>query len=123
MGKPEGKKALGRMSPSTMLRCVALVITDISEEYITSIIRVTGSGKFGKTLAVTSNGSTFRHNSIQSVQDTRKTKFLSLDNIKVDLGEIRWDDMDWIDMSQDRDNWRFTISNALSQIVGRCFSS
>jgi hypothetical protein len=26
-------------------------------------------------------------------------------------------------MSQDRDNWRFTISNALSQIVGRCFSS
>jgi hypothetical protein len=28
-----------------------------------------------------------------------------VDNIKMDLREIRWDDVDWIDMTQDRDQW------------------
>jgi hypothetical protein len=26
-----------------------------------------------------------------------------MDNIKMDLREIEWDDMDWIDLAQDRD--------------------
>jgi hypothetical protein len=26
-----------------------------------------------------------------------------VDNIKIDLREIRWDGMDWIDLAQDRD--------------------
>jgi hypothetical protein len=26
-----------------------------------------------------------------------------VDNIKMDLREIGWDDMDWIDLAQDRD--------------------
>jgi hypothetical protein len=29
-----------------------------------------------------------------------------LDNIKMDLGEIGWSGMDWIDLAQDRDQWR-----------------
>jgi hypothetical protein len=29
-----------------------------------------------------------------------------VDNIKVDLREIGWDVVDWIDMAQDRDLWR-----------------
>jgi hypothetical protein len=40
-----------------MVRCVALVRTNVSEECITSIIRVTRNGKQGRTLAVTSNRS------------------------------------------------------------------
>jgi hypothetical protein len=28
-----------------------------------------------------------------------------VDNIKIDLGEIGWDGMDWIDLAQDRDQW------------------
>jgi hypothetical protein len=28
------------------------------------------------------------------------------DNIKMDLREIGWDGMDWIDLAQDRDRWR-----------------
>jgi hypothetical protein len=28
-----------------------------------------------------------------------------VDNIKMDLGEIEWDGMDWIDLVQDRDQW------------------
>jgi hypothetical protein len=38
-----------------MLRCVALVQTDVSEELSASFIRVTGIGELGTTLAVTSN--------------------------------------------------------------------
>ena len=28
------------------------------------------------------------------------------DNIKIDLQEVRWRSMDWIDLAQDRDRWR-----------------
>jgi hypothetical protein len=28
-----------------------------------------------------------------------------VDNIKIDLREIGWDGMDWIDLAQDRDRW------------------
>jgi demethoxyubiquinone hydroxylase (CLK1/Coq7/Cat5 family) len=38
-----------------MLRRVALVRTDVSEEFSASIIRVTRIGELGTTLAVTSN--------------------------------------------------------------------
>jgi hypothetical protein len=38
-----------------MLGCVALVRTDVSEEYDASIIRVTRVGELGTTLSVTSN--------------------------------------------------------------------
>jgi hypothetical protein len=38
-----------------MLRRVAFVRTDVSEELSASIIRVTGIGKLGTTLALTSN--------------------------------------------------------------------
>jgi hypothetical protein len=37
-----------------------------------------------------------------------------VDNIKVDLREIVWDGMDWIDLAQDRDQWRallHTVTN------------
>jgi hypothetical protein len=29
-----------------------------------------------------------------------------LDNIKIDLREIGWGDIDWIHVAQDRDQWR-----------------
>jgi hypothetical protein len=44
-----------RMLSSWMLRSVALVRTDVSEELSASIIRVTRIGELGTTLAVTSN--------------------------------------------------------------------
>jgi hypothetical protein len=33
-----------------------------------------------------------------------------VDNIKMDLREISWDGMDWIDLAQDRDQWRALIN-------------
>jgi hypothetical protein len=49
-----------------MLRRVALVRTDVSEELSDSIIRVTRIGELGTTLAVTSNRRTLRRNTIVS---------------------------------------------------------
>jgi hypothetical protein len=42
-----------RMASTGMLRRVALVITDVLEEYIASIIRVARIGELGTTLTVT----------------------------------------------------------------------
>jgi hypothetical protein len=49
-----------RTVPSGMLRRVALVRTDVSEELSASFIRVTRIGELGTTLAVTSNQVFFR---------------------------------------------------------------
>jgi hypothetical protein len=32
-----------------------------------------------------------------------------VDNIKIDLREIEWDVADWIDLAQDRDQWRALV--------------
>jgi hypothetical protein len=33
-----------------------------------------------------------------------------VDNIKIDLRQIGWDDVDWIDLAQDRDQWRAFVN-------------
>jgi hypothetical protein len=37
-----------------------------------------------------------------------------VDNIKMDLREIGWDGADWIDMTQDRDQWRAHVNTVLN---------
>jgi hypothetical protein len=37
-----------------------------------------------------------------------------VDNIKMDLKETRWGDMDWIDLSQDRDQWRAVVNRVIN---------
>jgi hypothetical protein len=37
-----------------------------------------------------------------------------VDNIKIDLREIGWDDMDWIDVVQDRDQWRALVDTVMN---------
>jgi len=32
------------------------------------------------------------------------------ENIKMDLQEVRWAGMDWIDQAQDRDRWRLLMN-------------
>jgi hypothetical protein len=40
-----------------------------------------------------------------------------VDNIKMDLTEIVWDDMDWIDLTQDRDQWRALVNTVMNLLV------
>jgi hypothetical protein len=37
-----------------------------------------------------------------------------VDNIKMDLREIGWDGVDWMDMAQDRDQWRALVNTVLN---------
>jgi hypothetical protein len=37
-----------------------------------------------------------------------------LDNIKMDLREIGWNVLDWIDIAQDRDQWRALVNTVLN---------
>jgi hypothetical protein len=37
-----------------------------------------------------------------------------VDNIKIDLREIGWDDMDYIDLASDRDHWRALVSTVMN---------
>jgi hypothetical protein len=37
-----------------------------------------------------------------------------VDNIKMNLREIRWDGVDWIDMAHDRDQWRALVNTVLN---------
>jgi hypothetical protein len=39
------------------------------------------------------------------------------DNIKIDLGETRLYNMDWIDLAQDRDQWRHLVDMAMNLLV------
>jgi hypothetical protein len=36
------------------------------------------------------------------------------DNIRIDLREIGWGDMDWIDLAQDRDQWRALVNTVMT---------
>jgi hypothetical protein len=40
-----------------------------------------------------------------------------VDNIKMDLREIGWGGMDWIDLAQDMDEWRGLVNTAINPSV------
>jgi hypothetical protein len=37
-----------------------------------------------------------------------------VDNIKIDLRQIGWDGVDWIDLAQDRDLWRALVNTVMN---------
>jgi hypothetical protein len=37
-----------------------------------------------------------------------------VDNIKTDLTELGWDSMNWIDLVQDRDQWRALVNTVMN---------
>jgi hypothetical protein len=37
-----------------------------------------------------------------------------MNNIKMDLRVIGWDGMDWIDLAQDRDQWRALVNTVMN---------
>jgi hypothetical protein len=37
-----------------------------------------------------------------------------VDNIRMDLGEVGWDDVHWIGLAQDRNRWRGLVNSVLN---------
>jgi hypothetical protein len=37
-----------------------------------------------------------------------------VDNIRTDLGEVGWGDVDWIGLAQDRNRWRALVNSVLN---------
>jgi hypothetical protein len=37
-----------------------------------------------------------------------------VDNIRMDLGEVGWRDVDWIGLAQDRNRWRAVVNSVLN---------
>jgi hypothetical protein len=37
-----------------------------------------------------------------------------VDNIKIDLRETGWDGVDWIELAQDRDQWRALVNTVMN---------
>jgi hypothetical protein len=42
-----------------------------------------------------------------------------VDNIKTDLGDVGWGDVDWIGLAKDRDRWRALVNSVLNLRVPR----
>jgi hypothetical protein len=47
-----------------------------------------------------------------------RTRRWWMDNIKMVLREIGWDGMDWIDLVQDRDQWRALVNKHGNETSG-----
>jgi hypothetical protein len=43
-----------------------------------------------------------------------KPRFRWVDNIRMDLGEVGWGDVDWIGLAQDRKRWRALVNLVLN---------
>jgi hypothetical protein len=51
-------------------------------------------------------------------ETTGKPRRRWMDNIRMDLREIGWDGMDWMDLAQDRDQWRALVKFLSSCRIG-----
>jgi hypothetical protein len=40
-----------------------------------------------------------------------------VDNIRMDLGEVGWGDVDWIGLAKDRNRWRAIVNSVLNLLV------
>jgi hypothetical protein len=37
-----------------------------------------------------------------------------VDNVRIDLGEVGWGDVDWIGLAKDRNRWRALVNSVLN---------
>jgi hypothetical protein len=43
-----------------------------------------------------------------------RSRRIWVDNIRMDLGEVGWSDVDWIGLAQDRNRWRTVVNSVLN---------
>jgi hypothetical protein len=51
---------------------------------------------------------------IMTKRPLRRPRRRWVDNIKMYLGEIGWDGRDWIELAQDRDQWRALVNTVMN---------
>jgi hypothetical protein len=51
---------------------------------------------------------------VNSQRPLERTPCRWVDNIKIDLREMGWDGMDWIDLAQDRDQRRALVNTVMN---------
>jgi hypothetical protein len=44
----------------------------------------------------------------------RRRRCRWVDNIKIDIREIGWDGIDWIELAQDRNQWRALVNTVMN---------
>jgi hypothetical protein len=49
---------------------------------------------------------------VKRPQGTPRRRWVN--NIKIDLSEIRWDGINWIELAQDRDQWRALVNTVMN---------
>jgi alpha-glucosidase (family GH31 glycosyl hydrolase) len=50
----------------------------------------------------------------ESPKERDHLKDLGVDGIKLDLGEIGWGGVEWIQLAEDRDRWRAVVSAVMN---------
>jgi hypothetical protein len=58
-------------------------------------------------------GRSARSKSLYRLRYPGSSKHRWEDNIKIDLREIGWEDVDWIHLAQNRDQWRALVNTVL----------
>jgi hypothetical protein len=56
----------------------------------------------------------WNNNNNRCTEDGLKQFIVFICEIKMELRETGWDDMDWIDLAQDRDQWRPLVNTVLN---------
>jgi hypothetical protein len=46
-----------------------------------------------------------------------------VDNIRMDLGEVGWGDVDWIGLATDRNRWRALVNSVLNLGSMKCWET
>jgi hypothetical protein len=73
------------------------------------------------------NGYTILVGKPEGKRQLARSRYRWEDNIKMDLKEIGWGGMDWIDLTQDKSQWRALVNMVMNlwvpQNVGKFLSS
>jgi hypothetical protein len=67
-----------------------------------------------KRLGETKNAYTILVGKPEGKRTLGRPRRISVDNIKIGLRETGWDSMDWLDRTQDRDQWRALVNTVMN---------
>jgi hypothetical protein len=82
-----------------------------------SIIRITKSRRWAGHVArmrENRNAYTLLVEKPEGKKPLERPRRTWVDNIRMDLGEVGWGDVDWIGLAQDRNRWRTLVNSVLN---------